>query len=122
MDLKEFYKIIDGDYEEVLSRLASDQRIQKYLLRFLDVPDFELLKQAVAAKDWEKAFLAAHTLKGNALNLGLGTFTTADTELTEFLRPRVVEDEAKLNELFQKTQTEYEKLINTINDYKKSTL
>lgn len=122
MDLKEFYKIIDGDYEEVLSRLASDQRIQKYLLRFLDVPDFELLKQAVAAKDWEKAFLAAHTLKGNALNLGLGTFTTSDTELTEFLRPRVVEDEAKLNELFQKTQTEYEKLINTINDYKKSTL
>lgn len=122
MELKEFYKIMDGDYEEVLSRLASDQRIQKYLLRFLDVPDFELLKQAVAAKDWEKAFLAAHTLKGNALNLGLGTFTTADTELTEFLRPRVVEDEAKLNELFQKTQTEYEKLINTINDYKKSTL
>ena len=120
MELKEFYNIIGGDYNEVLSRLATDQRIQKYLLRFLDVPDFELLKEALAAKDWEKAFLAAHTLKGNALNLGLGTFTTADTELTEYLRPRVVEDEAKLNELFQKTQVEYEKLINTINEYKKS--
>lgn len=122
MQIKELYDRIGGDYEEVLSRLASDQRIEKYVFRFLDVPDFELLTEAIEEKDWEKAFLSAHTLKGNALNLGLGTFTVADTELTEFLRPKVVDNESKLSELYQKTKIEYENLISAINDYKKSEL
>ncbi|MCR4735711.1 MAG: Hpt domain-containing protein [Treponema sp.] len=122
MDIKSFYDIIGGDYEEVLSRLATDQRIQKYLFKFLDVPDYNLLLEGLAQKDWEKSFLAAHTLKGNALNLGLGNFTNAVKELTEFLRPRIVEDEEKLNTLAEKTKIEYENLIAAINEYKKSAL
>ena len=122
MNLKEFYEKIGGDYEEVLSRLSSDQRIQKYVIRFLDVPDFEALKEAIAAKDWEKSFLAAHTLKGNALNLGFGNFMRSDAELTEYLRPRTVESEQVLMDLFNKASVDYQNLIDAINELKKSVL
>lgn len=90
MNLMEFYKAVGGDYNQVILRLPSEAMIQKYLNRFLDDPSYGNLKEA-----WEKgriqdAFLAAHTLKGTAANLGLDQLAQAASDLTEELRQAVV--------------------------------
>lgn len=72
MDLKEFYAQIGGSFDAVLSRLCSESFVRKFVLRYKTDPTFEQLKAAVAIKDWESAFRAAHTLKGVAQNLDFG--------------------------------------------------
>ena len=72
MDLKEFYAQIGGSFDAVLSRLCSESFVRKFVLRYKTDPTFEQLKAAVAVKDWESAFRAAHTLKGVAQNLNFG--------------------------------------------------
>lgn len=72
MDLKEFYAQIGGSFDAVLSRLCSESFVRKFVLRYKTDPTFEQLKAAVAVKDWESAFRAAHTLKGVAQNLDFG--------------------------------------------------
>ena len=48
---------------------------------------------AVAIKDWESAFRAAHTLKGVAQNLDFGDLGRSAAALTEALRgPKPLED------------------------------
>ncbi len=118
MTLKEFYEKVGGDYSEVMDRLVTEERIEKYMFRFLEIKDFENLKTAMKEKNWPNAFLAAHTLKGNSLNLGFGNFTKADSALTEYLRPLTIEDENKLNELYEQTVEQFNLLIATINEYK----
>lgn len=58
-----------ADYEDVSARLRSDRLIQKFLLKYLDDPSFDQLCAAMAAKDREEAFRAAHTIKGVCQNL-----------------------------------------------------
>ena len=35
MTVKECYEAIDGNYEEVISRLRSDDRVKKFVLKFI---------------------------------------------------------------------------------------
>ena len=55
---------------------------------FLDEPNLMLLDEAISIKDYEKAFAAAHTLKGLSGNLGLTAFYDAIGELVESLRTK----------------------------------
>ena len=86
MDLKEFYAQIGGSFDAVLSRLCSESFVRKFVLRYKTDPTFEQLKAAVAVKDWESAFRAAHTLKGVTLNLGLSSWADKTAKLVETLR------------------------------------
>ena len=70
MRIQEFYKEIGSDYEETARRLGSEELIRKFALKFLNDPSFEELESAFAEHEVEKAFRAAHTLKGVAINLG----------------------------------------------------
>ena len=85
MDLKEFYAQIGGSFDAVLSRLCSESFVRKFVLRYKTDPTFEQLKAAVAVKDWESAFRAAHTLKGVAQNLDFGDLGRSAAALTEAL-------------------------------------
>lgn len=86
MDLKTFFKEVGGDYEAVITRLPGDSLICKFVKKFVNDPSFNALKEAAEAGDIAAAFMAAHTLKGTAANLGLDNLANAASELTEKLR------------------------------------
>ena len=86
MDLKELYDQIGGNYQETISRLPSEPMVKKFVLKYPADPTYAQLQAAIAQKDWETAFRAAHTLKGVAQNLGFDRLYTAVFALTEQLR------------------------------------
>ena len=86
MNIKECYAMIGGDYEDMKRRFLTDARIQKFALMFLRDKSMEDLQAGIRNKDYEKAFLAAHTLKGVCLNLGFAGLYTPVFDITEKLR------------------------------------
>lgn len=88
MTVKECYEIMKGDYDDVLSRLRTDERIKKFLLKVLDDTSFALLCNALEKKNIEEAFRAAHTLKGVCKNMSLTNLAYSASNLTEALRGR----------------------------------
>ena len=83
MTVRECYEELGCDFDKVLSRLVSEALVKKFALKFLDDPSFGQLKTALADKDAETAFRAAHTLKGICLNLGFDNLFAPSQELTE---------------------------------------
>lgn len=55
MTVKECYEAMGGDYEDVLKRLMSEARVQKFALMFKKDPSMSQLTQAMDAGDMEKA-------------------------------------------------------------------
>lgn len=86
MTLEEFYARIGGNYQETLRRLPSEKMIRKFVGKYVADPSYQELDAALAKKDWEAAFRAAHTLKGVAQNLGFDSLYQVSAELTEALR------------------------------------
>lgn len=86
MTLQECYAALGGDYSEVLSRLRSEGLVQKFVLKFLTDPSYDLLQAALAAEDWPEAFRGAHTLKGVCQNLSFTTLYGSSSQLCETLR------------------------------------
>lgn len=86
MTVKEFYNAQGGDYQDVIDRLHSEEIVLKFLVRLLDDPCFEKLKEAMAARDAKKAFSVVHTFKGTCINMGLGHLANAAKALTEAVR------------------------------------
>lgn len=116
MTIEECYKTFNGDFEGVCSRLLSSERVAKFAIRFLDTPDFDNLSKAMEKRDWNQAFLSAHTLKGIALNLGFTRFAEVSSNLTEELRGGL-KSEAKANEYFGRVTEEYNKLRAGLSQY-----
>lgn len=89
MNIEDFFAQVGGDYDSVMSRLSSDALIIKFVRKFTNDPSYVSIKKAFEENDVKAAFLAAHTLKGTAANLGLDTLANAASELTEALRNAV---------------------------------
>jgi len=87
--------------------------IIKLVKKFESDQSYAELKQGLADKDAEKAFRAAHTLKGICLNLGFSQLIEDVVNITEILRAGKLEG---TDELFSKIQTTYE---NTVAEIKK---
>ena len=77
---------IGGDYGEAKARFQNDERIVRFLNMFPGDDSMQNLKNAMNAGDTTTAFRAVHTLKGVALNLGLGSLAHASSQMTEALR------------------------------------
>ena len=104
MDVKKFYEQLGMGYEDVSGRLGSDALIKKFVIRFLDDASFTRLREGLQENDGEKAFRAAHTLKGVCLNLGFDNLFTVSSDLTEKLRAKELEES---EELFRKVKEQY---------------
>lgn len=109
--VKEFYDELNMDYEGVFQRLGSDAVVQKFVIRFLEDPNFEKLKTGMENKDAQEAFRAAHTIKGICLNLGFDPLYQSSADLTEKLRNGQIDGSG---ELFRKVETDYLELTQTI--------
>ncbi len=117
MDLREFFLLVGGDYDEITARLLSERIILKYVLRFKDDTSLEELRTAFEQKNTEVAFRIAHTLKGVCSTLGLGNLYKYSYELTEVLRNQNNIDMKKAEELFllvEKYYIETKDLINKL--------
>ncbi|MCM1367990.1 MAG: Hpt domain-containing protein [Roseburia sp.] len=88
MTVEECYKAMGGNYADVVSRLRTDERIKKFLLKVLDDGSYALLVKNLGERNIEEAFRAAHTLKGVSMNLSLTTLFSEVNRLTEALRGR----------------------------------
>ena len=86
MTVKEFYEKSQGDYQGVISRLMTEERILKYLRKFPASGDYENLQKALEESDWELAFRSSHNLKGMCLNLGLSGLFEPSSIICENLR------------------------------------
>lgn len=75
------------DLVTVLDRfLGREDLYEKFLVKFLADENFVKLEEAVEKKDAENAFIAAHTLKGVAGNLGLDGIMNPLIPMVEALR------------------------------------
>ena len=86
MNVKECYEIMNADYEDVKRRFLSDSRIRRFALLFLRDNSMNDLRAAMQERESEKAFQAAHTLKGICLNLGFTGLYAPVNRITEMLR------------------------------------
>ena len=111
MDIKECYEAMHGDYEDIFSRLRNNALIIKLVKKFESDQSYAELKQSLADKDAEKAFRAAHTLKGVCLNLGFDELYEVSAEITEKLRGK---ETAGSEDVFQKVEEKYQKTVNAI--------
>lgn len=86
MTIQQCYEAMGSEYGEVLQRLRSEALIRKFVLKFLSDGSYDALLSAMHSGDGKAAFLAAHTLKGVAQNLGFSALYEASAALTEALR------------------------------------
>lgn len=76
-----------ADVAGTMERFLDDEQLYyKCLLLFIEDVNFAALEQALEAGEEQRAFAAAHTLKGVAGNLGLTPFYLAICQLVEALR------------------------------------
>ena len=79
--------------DEALVRCMNNENFYLMLVgKALQDPSFEKLKEAVGAKDLDRAFELAHALKGVTANLALTPLTVPVSEMTELLRSRTDTD------------------------------
>lgn len=117
MTIQEVYEKINGDYEDVLTRLPREELVKKFAVKFLDDPSFDQLVKALEEDNQEEAFRAAHTLKGVCMNLGFKILYKSTYNITEALRlgyPKISKEE--LHNLFKKLDKDYNIVINGIKE------
>ena len=110
--IEEFYKKINGNYEEAILRMQDDEKIKKFLKFFLMDTSYNELEEAIKNEDCEKAFIGAHTLKGVCKNMAFTELSLVVEEITEELRMKNFE---KAKDIFPNVSKEYQKVINEIN-------
>lgn len=86
MTVQECYERMGGDYADVVSRLRTDERIKKFLLKVAEDASFDNLCKGIASHDIAEAFRAAHTLKGVCANLSITKLQRSASAMTEVLR------------------------------------
>lgn len=111
MDLNDLYRIAGGDLNETLSRLGSERLLTRILEKFRSDSSLDLLEKALASRDGSAAFMAVHTLKGVALNLGFTALAEKSSDLTELLRPYSTLNSPASGVLSEETQKKSSELL-----------
>ncbi|MBO2516163.1 MAG: hypothetical protein CW338_02650 [Clostridiales bacterium] len=86
MNVKEFYAVVEGNYDEAMGRLLTEKRIVKYLRKLPETGDVAGMNAAFAAGNWEDAFRFSHNVKGVSLNLSLTSLAESAAELCDTVR------------------------------------
>lgn len=115
MTLKDFYSKLGDDYNDVLVRLISEERIKHFVIRFLEDNSFDSLCESLKNKDYNQAFNSAHNLKGIAQNLGFNHLAESADEIGDALRQKDKNGYMTAHSLINKVTYEYKKTISAIN-------
>lgn len=117
MTIEECYKQMGGDFEEVQKRFGGPMLVEKFAVKFLNDSSFQDLENGLNEKDMEKAFRAAHTLKGICLNLGFKELYEVSAALTEKLRGR---ESGEYESDFSAVKECYQKSVDAIRAFQES--
>lgn len=105
MTIKEAYEEIHADYEGILMRMHTDEKIMKYLIRFMHTNYDVIIQRALKEQDYDTAFLESHNLKGICSNLNISVLGRSSGDLAEALRSR--KPEGDISPLIDAMQREY---------------
>lgn len=114
MEIREIYEQMHGDYDSVHRRLRDDERIKKFLLRFVEYHYDEIIRNALAEKDYETAFREAHNLKGICANLSIDVLGKSAEVVTEALRGG--DPQVDMAPLMETMQADYNMTINALKE------
>lgn len=117
MQLRELEKHLDIDIDGSLADRFMDNEAlyMRFLRKLLDSQDFELLEQALAAKDYEELLRRAHNLKGVCANLGLNGLSTSFALLVQKLR-NGCKEQAALESIVAQLRVEWSKALQCIGE------
>lgn len=114
MTVQGFYNAIDGDYDEILGRLVTEDRIKKFLKKMLDTDDMTSLKEAWGKGDGKQIFAYSHRLKGIAQNLSLTHLIDKASFLTEAFRNGPAQDMDAASTMYRALCEDYETIADFI--------
>lgn len=117
MNLKECYSAAGADYEAVMRRFMSEERVDRFLKMFLNDRSYQLLCEAMGQGDYEEAFRQVHTLKGICMNLDLSALLEACVNLTDNLRSGSADTDTA--HYFEKTKETYIRTSEAISEHLK---
>lgn len=86
MKVSEIYELLGENYDEVFERIGMEDRIVKYLKKFITEDFGESVRNSYQSSNWSDLFKSAHDLKGLALNLGLSKLAYVSGCLCELVR------------------------------------
>jgi len=102
------------DFEDGVKRVMNNKAFFiKMLVKFKDDPNLNNLEAALAANDYEKAQVAAHTLKGLSGNLSLTELFKQSREIEAQIKAKSVNPGQldALKDVYKQTLAEVEKVI-----------
>lgn len=111
MTLKECYAAMEGNFDDVISRLRNEKIVRKLVIKFLNDDTYSLLCGALEAQHPDEAFRAAHTLKGICQNLSFTKLYLSSSRLTEALRSGWTPDAV---DLARQIEADYRQTISAI--------
>lgn len=110
--MSKFYAAVGGDLSDVLERLEDLDIVKFYLPGFENDPSYTVLMQSLKDGDRQRAFRAAHTLKGLSYNFGLDRLGNCAAALCRAMR----EGQSPSPELLRQLTEEYECVIDAIHE------
>ena len=113
MTVQQCYQAMGSDYEDVMSRLRTDERVKKFLLKVPGDSSYALLCSSLEQKDIPEAFRAAHTIKGITQNLSLTKLYASSAQLCDVLRDRQEYGE-DIQPAFEAVEKDYEFTLSCI--------
>lgn len=98
------------DVSGTLSRFMNKENLyERFLIKFLDDVNYNGLIKSIEEKNYEGAYISAHTLKGVAGNLGITGIYECSIELLEKLKAKEYEGiDDILNQLTESYNAAYE--------------
>ena len=114
MTIQECYRQLGGDFAQAERRLSNEQMVKRFIAKFLDDGSFSELCIAMEEGERDKAFRAAHTLKGVSGSLSFDRLFSSVSQFTELLRPEAESIPAEADLLFEEVKKDYELTVHFI--------
>jgi HPt (histidine-containing phosphotransfer) domain-containing protein len=112
--IRQMADIVYINEEEGKKRVMNNGKLYaKLLTKFKSDTNLEELAASAEAEDWEKAKIAAHTLKGIAANLSLTELFNQSLDVETQIKSKSLKNESldKLKTCFAETIVQVEKVI-----------
>lgn len=113
MNVRECYKEISGDYDAVIDRLHTDEKVLKYLRKYAGTNLVDRMLEAFKEGDYKLVFELSHELKGMSANLELNRNNDTITKICNSVRGGIAT--ADITGLMEKASAEHKQLIDAVN-------
>lgn len=111
MTIEQCYQALGGDYDQMVRRVSSPERVGKFLAMFLEDDSFAQLCRILEQGSREEAMQAAITLKGVSGNLSFTRLFDSTSRLAQALRPGEQTDPAPF---LEQVRQDYEQTVRAI--------